>query len=62
MLFRSTDNFHAIKIDNSECEGDKHEAQSYNVQPESPSMPSVHEVSPPIQYEDAESVWEVYIL
>ena len=58
----ANDNLHAIIIDNSESEGDKREAQSYHGQPESLSIPSVHEVSPPIQYEDAESVWEVYIL
>ena len=58
----ANDNFPAIITDNSESEGDKREAQSYNGQPKRASMPSVHEVSPPIQYEDAESVWEVYIL
>ena len=58
----ANDNFHAIISDHSESKGDKREAQSYNGQPESPSIPPVHEVSHPIQYEDAESVWEVYIL
>ena len=35
----ANDNFHAIITDNSESEGDKREAQSYNGQPERASIP-----------------------
>ena len=45
-----------------ESEGDNHIAQSDNRKPERPPSPSVHDAPPQKQYEDALSVYDVYIL
>ena len=58
---QANDNCEAT-MDSFESEGDNHIAQSDNRQQERPPLPSVPAIPPQIQYEDALSVYEVYIL